>query len=107
VAIDISMSSSPHFRKTIHATFDDQLSQQAMVHLMEEIVRQISERYVKENYASIVSNLDPVAISNLSIAEAGKHIAQQIAARPIVLHDKETRTKVFERGFFGGTRRVR
>lgn len=48
-----------------------------------EIVRLVAQKYVDAHYAEIVANLDQHAIANLSIAEAAKKIAEQIALRPL------------------------
>lgn len=75
--------------------------------MIDRVAHLVAERYVKENYSALTAGLDQTAIVNLAIAHAGKHIAEQIAARPVVLHDTKTETEVYERGFFGRTRRVR
>jgi hypothetical protein len=69
------------------------------------ISEQIAERYVRENYAQIAAKLDQNAIANLAIAEASKKIAEEIQRRPNVVHEVER--QIFQRGIFGGLKRVR
>ena len=59
----------------------------AAAELVHEIARLIAERYVAENYAELVKNLDQQAIANLAVADAGKKIAEEIRSKPTVLHD--------------------
>jgi hypothetical protein len=70
------------------------------------IAAQIAERYVTEHYAEIVSKFDQNAIANLAVADAGKKIAEEIRTQPMVLHDTEHHTEVYQRGIFGGLRRL-
>jgi hypothetical protein len=67
--------------------------------VLDLIARGIADRYVEEHYGEIAAKLDQNAIANLSIADAGKKIAEEIRAKPTVLH--ETKTIIQRRGFFG------
>lgn len=77
-------------------------SANAVVH---EIVRLAAARYVEENYAAIAAKLDQNAIANLAIAEASKKIAEEIQRQPNII--ERTNTEIYQRGVFGGVRRVR
>jgi len=69
------------------------------------ICERIAERYVQENYPAIAAKLDQEAIANLAIAESAKKIAEEIKLRPVIV--KEVEREVYQRGIFGGMRRVR
>lgn len=69
------------------------------------VCERIAERFCQEHYADIAGKLDQEAIANLAIAESAKKIAEEIRLRPVVL--KEVERQVYQRGFFGGVRRVR
>jgi hypothetical protein len=75
--------------------------------LVNAIVEEVAKRYVEEHYAEIAAKLNQEAIANLAVAESGRKIAEELRAKPTILHEKETRTEVYERGIFGSTRRVR
>ena len=68
------------------------------------ICERIAERYVDEHYIQIAAKLDQNAIANLAIAEASKKIAEEIQRRPNIVHEVET--QIFQRGIFGGVKRV-
>jgi len=84
----------------------DVVTRQIEWELIHEIVRQVATKYVEENYQKLASLLDQQAIANLAIADAGKKIAEEIRSKPTVLHDKEVRTEVYQRGIFGGMRKL-
>jgi hypothetical protein len=81
------------------------LSENAAAAIYAQICREIAERYVHEHYAQIAAKLDQNAIANLAIAEASKKIAEEIQRRPNIV--KQIETQVFQRGIFGGMRRMR
>jgi hypothetical protein len=60
-----------------------QLEDIAAREIFAEIVRLVAQKYVDAHYAEIAAMLDQQAIANLSIAEAAKKIAEQIALRPV------------------------
>jgi predicted transcriptional regulator len=72
--------------------------------LVQRIACAIADRYVAEHYAEIMAKLDQNAIANLAIAEAGKKIAEEIQRVPNTIHEK--RVEIYQRGIFGGLRRV-
>ena len=56
--------------------------------ILHEVVHLIAERFVEENYASLVSKLDQQAIANLAVADSGKKIAEEIRQRPVVYRER-------------------
>lgn len=56
--------------------------------IMDEICSRIAEKFVADHYAEIAAKLDSQAIANLSIADAGKKIAEAISARPVVYRER-------------------
>lgn len=111
--IEVKVQQLPEGGSVFMAKFDDSaiatLSNNGVIAIIQEIVRAVADRYVTEHYGEIVSKIDQQAIANLAIAESGKKIAEAITAKPTILHDTKTevKTEVYERGIFGGTRRVR
>jgi len=43
-----------------------------------EVCRIAAEKYVKENYNEIIKGIDPVAISNMTIAQAGAKVNETL-----------------------------
>lgn len=84
----------------------DIMSAQGAHILLVEILRAIAQRFVEEHYAEIAAKLDQQAIANLAIAEAAKKIAEEIQRQPNIVHEVEHHTAVYQRGIFGGMRRV-
>jgi hypothetical protein len=81
----------------VAATFSDYPTLMGSA-ILNEIVRQIAEKFVEENYASLVSKLDQQAIANLAIADSGKKIAEEIRTRPVVYRERGntfTRNSIF------------
>lgn len=79
---------------TVAATFQDfpYLMGSALAN---EVVHLLAERFVTENYASLVSKLDQQAIANLAVADSGKKIAEEIRRRPVVYPERgDTYTKL-------------
>lgn len=110
MAVEVKTIPNPDMTKvSLMATFDQNqmLSSEMVRFLFEEVAALVAQRYVEEHYAELVANLDQQAISNLAIADAGKKIAEEIRSQPRVVHDKETKTEVYQRGLLGGMRRIR
>lgn len=59
----------------------------------------IAERYVVENYAEIAKHIDPQAVANLSVAEAGAEISKtlkkEFAKEYVHIHHKE-KSRMFD-----------
>lgn len=76
--------------------------------LMREIAKQIAERFVAENFTEIAAQLDPQAIANLSVAEAGaqlsKTLKEKIPDKIMQYHTEHT--TVLQRSVFGGLKRL-
>lgn len=108
MASDIKVSSSMHVAggMQIAATIQDSMANVMPEVIMDRVASLIAERYVAEHYAEIAARLDQNAIANLAIADAGKKIAEEIRTKPIVVQGPRE-VEIYERGIFGGTRRVR
>lgn len=103
--------------KTYRSPIDDRITLAATVSSMEliesyaakvlidRIVDLIAQRYVEENYPQVVAKLDQQAIANLVIAESGKKIAEEIRLTPPKPEIVE-KMKVYQRGLFGGIKRI-
>lgn len=84
------------------------MTHQLMLETVSKIADGIAERFIKENYAEIVKAIDPVALANLAIADAGAKINETLNKKMPDKIMEVTRTvhKTVERGFFGGIKRV-
>jgi hypothetical protein len=107
--IEVKSYRSPADDRTIFTT---SISPSAMMEvrttdaILHRIVELVAEKYVQENYPQLVAKIDQQAIANLVIAESGKKIAEEIRLTPPPpLVQKET--QIYQRGVFGGMRRVR
>lgn len=67
----------------------------------------LAAQIVKDHGQEIIAKIDMQAIANLTVAEAADGIRQVIHKKlpDVVRHSVET--EIYERGFFGGVRRVR
>ena len=81
------------------------MDEHAVTAMYRLICEKVAERYVAENFPQIAAKLDQNAIANLAIAEASKKIAEEIQRKPNIVHEVEK--QIFQRGIFGGVRRVR
>lgn len=76
---------------TIAATFDPSGIEESNAYidfLIHTVAEKIAQRYFEEHYIEIAAKLDQQAIANLSIAYAGKKIAEEIRSRPVVLRER-------------------
>lgn len=83
-----------HHHDSAHVSVAAKINQQHMLiaterAIISEIVQRVAERYVQENYTALIASLDPQAIANLAIADAGKKIAEEIRLKPTVIREKE------------------
>ncbi len=84
------------------------MTHELMMETISRIADGIAERFIKENYAEIAKALDPVALANLAMADAGAKINETLNKKMPDKIMEVTRTvhKTIERGFFGGISRV-
>lgn len=103
--IKVQTYRSPNdFKTTLAVSFHDQLIESATVAVFQRVIDFIAQRYVEENFPQIAAKLDQNAIANLAIAEASKKIAEEIQRQPNIV--EKTKREVYQRGVFGGMRRV-
>jgi len=81
--------------------------------LIREIVRQLAERFVAENFTEIAAKLDQQAIATLSVAEAGAQLSrtlkEKIPDKIMHYHTEHTSASppvVLQRGVLGGLKRL-
>lgn len=79
--------------------------------VMEQIILNVADRYVQENYAEIVSLLDQKAIANMAVATAAaavnKTLGEKIPNKILRVEEVRVDKQVFQRGIFGGMTRIR
>jgi hypothetical protein len=76
---------------------------------VEKVADAIAERYLADHMQEIVSLIDQQAVANLAVADAAGAIREQLAKK---LPDKivevvRTEREVYQRGVFGGMKRIR
>lgn len=104
--LEVRMYRSPvDMKTTLAVSFHDRLTESLAETVFQRVVGLVAQRYVDENFATIAAKLDQNAIANLAIAEASKKIAEEIQRSPNIIHEKDT--QIYQRGVFGGMRRVR
>lgn len=76
--------------------------------VIEMVASQMAKDILENNYNEILENISPVAIANMTIAEAGAAINETLHKKmPDKIRDVETiRTQVYQRGVFGGLKRI-
>ena len=84
------------------------MNDQMVIAVMREIACKVADRYVAENFQEIIKNISPEAIANLTVAECGARIRETLEKKipDKVLEIERTRTEVYQRGIFGGVKRV-
>lgn len=87
-------------------SLNSMIERQSSQYIMREICSAIAERFVAEHYEEIAAKIDPQAIANISVAEAGVKIREALEKDiPGRIAEKVTR-EVYQRGIFGGLKRV-
>lgn len=56
----------------------DKLEPMLVEGVFREVVRQIAEKFVSENFGKIAAAIDPQAIANMAVAESGAVISSQL-----------------------------
>jgi hypothetical protein len=75
-------------------------------HAVEEAGHVIAERLVALHQESIIAKIDQQAIANLVIAEAGNSIKDMLDKKLPDRVDHIVDKEIYQRGFFGGMRRI-
>ena len=86
----------------------EQFSHHIYEHAIVLIAKGIAEQYLHEHAQEILAALDPVAVANLAIADSGAGIREALHKK---LPDKivtvvKRDTEVYQRGIFGGMKRI-
>ncbi len=91
------------------AKISDHIEEAAAHALLREIVQQIAEKYVAENYQQIVAGMSQEAIATLSVAESAAKIRESLERKipERIMEIERTKTEVWQRGLLGGTKRIR
>jgi len=76
--------------------------------ILSEIARLVAERFVADHYQEIIAEMDMKAIATLSVAEAAAKIRETLEKKlpDKILEVQTKKTEVYQRGIFGGLRRV-
>lgn len=94
------------------AHFDDRqweyLGQKMLCEAFRIAAEKIADKIVEERFAEIAAKMDPTAIANLSISEAAVKINETLQKKLPDRVDRivERPTKVYQRGIFGGIRKL-
>lgn len=109
--MEVSFHQSPMTREITMATRinESEIMAQAMPELiLREAARLIAERLVSEKYQEIVAMIDPQAIANLTTAETAAAINKTLKEKipDKIVEVERVRREVYQRGVFGGVRRI-
>lgn len=82
-----------------------------MARVMDLVAQHIAAEFVENHGVEIAAKLSPDAVANLAVAAAGAAINETLQKKlpDRIMHVETTRTEreVYERGLFGGLRRIR
>jgi hypothetical protein len=110
MATDLRWEHDPLSRKThLQLAFESHtFAMNVMERVVAEIAQQAATKFIEEHYPEIASKIDPQAIANLAIAAAGAKINETLHKKmPDVIREVVRKeTVVYERGIFGGIRRI-
>lgn len=76
--------------------------------VLREICSRIAERYVSEHYQEIAALISQDAIATLSVAESAAKIRETLEKKipDKIVEVTRTQREVYQRGVFGGVKRV-
>jgi hypothetical protein len=97
---------------TIKVNYENFMMQNATIIATEAIrlaAKQIAEDLIKEHYQEIIAGINPVAISNMAIAEAGAAVNETLHKKlpDKILEIERNHTEIYQKGAFGGLKRIR
>lgn len=89
---------------------DEVMADKMALAIYEEVIRKVSDKiaqkFIAKDGQKVYKALDPQAIANLTVAEAGRSIKEMLDKK---LPDKiveVVKKEVYQRGIFGGIRRI-
>ncbi len=96
------------YRVSVTADMQDLTSREMIHRIVHLIADRVAEQYVAEHYQEIVSKIDQQAIATLSVAESGAKIREALEKDIVGRTERivETKREVYQRGIFGGTKRI-
>lgn len=78
--------------------------------VISQIILNVADRYVQENYSDIVGKMDMSAVANMAVAAAGaavnKTLMEKIPEKILRVENVRVDKQVFQRGIFGGMKRI-
>ena len=95
-----------------HSVSTEDLLNNTLPKILEQIHKQvaheIAEECVSKYLPQIMEKISPEAIANMSIAEAGAMINETLHKKlpDKVLTVEKTKEKIFQKGIFGGMKRI-
>ena len=109
--MDIEVSKSDHDSSQLIAlrVRPEDIAHYSANLFLERIAEKIAERFVAEFYQDIVKLIDQQALANMTVAEAGAKIHELLQKKlpDKILEIERCTEKVYQRGIFGGLRRIR
>ena len=82
------------------------LLQKTEMMVLEKAAQSIADEFVKQNMPSILARIDQQAIANLAIADGANAIKDMLDKKLPDRVDTIVKKEVYQRGIFGGVRRV-
>ena len=76
--------------------------------IMYQIAKQVADKFLIDHYQEIAEKISQEAIATLSVAEAGAKIRETLEKKipDKILEVVSEKTKIFQRGIFGGMTRI-
>lgn len=76
--------------------------------VLEKASEIIANEIIEHHLPEVLEKISPEAIANMTIASAGAKINETLAKKipDNILHAETTRAQIFQRGIFGGLKRV-
>lgn len=83
---------------------------QLFLRAVQEAATELARQFVAQHAQEIFKMMDPQAVANLAVANSGAEIAKEMKKEAatttrIITHEK-TRAEVYQRGLFGGMKRI-
>lgn len=95
-----------HFGTTLSENDVQFLGKQVWERAIDITAKLIAEEFIKKHGQEVLAKLDPQAIANLSVAQAGAAIRETLEKKLPSSERIVEKAVVYQRGIFGGIRRV-
>lgn len=74
--------------------------------MLANIADRIAEKWVEEHYQEVAAAINPQAVANLVTAEAAAEVAKEVRRTTPERVREVVKREVYQRGVFGGVKRI-